>query len=336
MTDFIVRFRACFYSLLLCLGGVVVATPALAEMVVEKNKILLGEDYSVFSLKKGERALCRQACEKDGRCQAWTFVKPGARGIGECRLKRALAPGFKNGCCVSGYKKYDFRNYGDDRGRKRKVERCDEWAKKAVVLNERNIENRCGYRGRAWHSNEDRHFRRCMQLNKNEIAAERRGQKQAINVCETELGYGRKARCDHYARLAVLQNDSRRRGRCGAGGDLGWNKNYKVHLQHCMKVRKKQVFAAQEARESFLQQCYAFDRARSGPCHEYAELAISHFRKNVHKGCDLHGPRWHNNYRRHVSACRRMSPKQRAKEAKKRRLTLKTCRLFGKVGIQWR
>ena len=321
---------------LVLMFGLFVPSLALAEMVVEKNKILLGDDYSVFTLNKGERSLCREACAKDGRCQAWTFVKPGADGIGQCRLKRALAPGFTNRCCVSGYKKFDYRTKGGDKLYQSKVDFCDDWASKAVELNRKNIENRCGYRGRAWDSNEQRHFRRCMQLKKNERTAERRGQKQAIKVCVTELGYGKRARCDHYARVAVLQNDSRRRGNCGAGSDLGWNANYKVHFNRCLERRKKDTRAAQEAREGFLRQCHAFDRSKAGPCREYAELAIEHFRKNVRKGCDLHGPRWHNNYRRHVSACRRMSPKQRAKEANKRRLTLKTCRLFGKIGIQWR
>ena len=47
-----------------------------AEMIVEKNKILLGDDYSVFSLKRGERAKCRKACEKDRVCQSWTLCAP--------------------------------------------------------------------------------------------------------------------------------------------------------------------------------------------------------------------------------------------------------------------
>ena len=321
-------------GLMLC--SLLVPDELRAEMIVEKNKILLGDDYSVFSLKRGERAKCRKACEKDRVCQSWTFVRPDINGIAQCRLKRSLAAGFKNDCCVSGYKKQDFRDYGQNNNRRKKVEICDKWAGQAVKLNEENVRNVCGYRGRAWHSNEDRHFRRCMQIGPKARATERAGQKKALDVCVAELGYGKRARCDHYARIAVAQNTSRVKASCRIVNNQRWSKAYKDHFRWCLAAKKRETHTEQAAREEALRQCYSYKKVASGPCHDYAELAINHFRKNIAKGCDLHGPRWHNNYRRHVSWCRRAGPKQSSKETNKRRLTLKTCRLFGKIGIQWR
>jgi hypothetical protein len=48
-------------------------------------------------------AACRSACEYDPSCAAFTYVKPGVRGIDAvCQLKsRVPKPNFDN-CCVSG------------------------------------------------------------------------------------------------------------------------------------------------------------------------------------------------------------------------------------------
>ena len=319
-------------SVFLLLG----VTALRAEMIVEQNKIFIGNDYSVFTLKAGEHKRCRQACAKDKRCLAWTLVKPGGVAkLAECRLKREIGRSFSNKCCVSGRKKTDFRAGQGNQKQRRRVELCDKWAAEAVRLSTINERRGCGYRGRAWNVNERRYFRRCMKLGPKELRAEQRGQKQAINVCLAELDSSKKARCDHYARIAVTQNASRIKARCAAGQQNRWNKNYKVHYNYCLKNDLDEINKAQNARERLLERCYAFQVVKDSPCHKYAEAAISHFRKNVQKGCDLHGPLWHNNYRRHVSHCRQMSAKQRSRELNKRKVTLKTCRLFGKFGIKW-
>lgn len=318
------------------ISGLMVSDGVRAEMIIEKNKILLGDDYSIFSLKRGERKRCRTACEKDRRCQSWTFVRPQGDGLGQCRLKRSLAPGFGNSCCVSGYKKNDYRENHGNKRRGKKVAICDEWAAEAVEIAQENRRQACGYRGQAWHLDENRYFRRCMQIGPKARASERRGQQKAIDACVAELGYGKQARCDHYARVANEQNRSRKANACGIKNPSRWKTNYKLHYNWCLKANKKETFAEEAARNKRLQRCYAFEEQKSGPCHEYAQVAIAHFRKNVAKGCDLHGDQWHNNYRRHVSWCRKAGSKQRSRANNKRRLTLKTCRLFGKIGIQWR
>lgn len=336
-------FSVMMFAISFLMGSVTQSGVAQAEMSIENNKILLGQDYSVFPNETGSPALCRKKCAGDRRCQAWTYVRPyQVDGVGECRLKRDVSRGFKNGCCISGVKKNDYRTFDDSRGPKRQrahrqgVDFCDKWASKAISLQEQNKQNRCGYRGRAWHKNGDRHFNRCMRMGPKARKRERVAQKQAINSCIEELNYGKRSHCEHYAKTAVLQNTSWAKTGCGKVQGGRWGANYKKHYSWCLSAEKPAVVKAQKVREGKLQQCFAYEGQKSGPCHEYAETAIAHFRKNVAKGCDLHGPRWHNNYRRHVGWCRQVSPRQRFKEAKKRKLTLKTCRLLGKFGVKWR
>lgn len=333
--------RLIAFTLVLASPGMIGSVSA--EMSVENNKILLGQDYSIFPNDTGSPALCRKKCANDRRCQAWTYVRPyQADGVGECRLKRDVTTGFKNGCCISGVKKKDYRAFDEDLGPKRgrlhkaTVESCDRWADNAIELQQQNVQNRCGYRGRGWHANGERHFRRCMRLSPKARKVERIGQKNAITSCVEELNLGKRNQCDHYAKMAVLQNTSWAKSGCGSTDKGRWGRDYKKHYSWCLSAEKPAVAKAQRLRENQLQQCFAYEGAKTGPCHDYAEGAIAHFRKNIAKGCDLHGPRWHNNYRRHVGWCRTATPRQRFKETKKRQKILKTCRLLGKFGIQWR
>ena len=36
-----------------------------------------GNDYKDLDSSEQDPALCRDACQKEGRCKAWTYVKPG-------------------------------------------------------------------------------------------------------------------------------------------------------------------------------------------------------------------------------------------------------------------
>lgn len=321
----------------LFLAGLFFAPSAHAEMVVERDKLLIGDDYSVFPVNEGRARVCREACAKDRRCEAWTFIRPGRTGVGQCRLKRTVAPGFKNSCCVSGYKTgNEYDDYDAGRPGQRKAARCRDYSQQAVAFNEINVDSRCGYRGRAWHSNAKRHFRHCMRIGNKERNLEINAQKRAVRACEQEVGFSKRARCDHYARTSVNQERSRVKAGCGFTNKDRWTANFKNHMNWCMRTPKRQIWREIDAREQELRRCFAFEGPRSGPCHDYATTAISHFRKNIEKGCDLHGERWHNNYRRHFRWCKKVSSTSRRREIDKRRVTLKTCRLFGKFGIQWK
>jgi hypothetical protein len=69
-----------------------------------------GSYYANFDLAADNPALCRDRCQKDPRCRAWTYVKPGVQGPApRCWLKNAVPPVRRDVCCVSGTKTDDRR-----------------------------------------------------------------------------------------------------------------------------------------------------------------------------------------------------------------------------------
>ncbi len=63
-----------------------------------------GKDYKAFYMDKEYWPDCMSACQKDPKCSAWTYVKPGYQGPkGRCYLKSSIPQGVYNKCCVSGY-----------------------------------------------------------------------------------------------------------------------------------------------------------------------------------------------------------------------------------------
>ena len=56
-----------------------------------------------FELSRDDPNLCKQACENDPACKAYTYVRPGFQGPkGRCWLKSAVPAPQRNDCCVSG------------------------------------------------------------------------------------------------------------------------------------------------------------------------------------------------------------------------------------------
>ena len=64
-----------------------------------------GSDYDNFDLPKADPNLCADACEKDQKCRAYTYVKPGVQGNNaRCWLKDSVPSASQSNCCVSGVK----------------------------------------------------------------------------------------------------------------------------------------------------------------------------------------------------------------------------------------
>lgn len=63
-----------------------------------------GWDYQSFELNNPREILCQWSCQKDRRCVAWTYVKPGYQAPrAKCWLKNRIPKAVKNSCCTSGY-----------------------------------------------------------------------------------------------------------------------------------------------------------------------------------------------------------------------------------------
>lgn len=64
-----------------------------------------GSDYRNFAITSGSEAQCQDACLREQRCRAWTYVRPGYQGPqARCWLKGVAPPAVRNNCCVSGLK----------------------------------------------------------------------------------------------------------------------------------------------------------------------------------------------------------------------------------------
>ena len=64
----------------------------------------IGGDLRDFELKpdQGDDA-CRQACDGDDKCRAWTFARAGYVGKNpRCYLKHEIKPPQRSPCCISG------------------------------------------------------------------------------------------------------------------------------------------------------------------------------------------------------------------------------------------
>jgi 1-phosphatidylinositol phosphodiesterase len=64
-----------------------------------------GYDFQNFDLPAPRPHLCKEACERDQGCAAFTYVNPGVQGpSARCWLKNSVPQAVPNACCVSGVK----------------------------------------------------------------------------------------------------------------------------------------------------------------------------------------------------------------------------------------
>jgi 1-phosphatidylinositol phosphodiesterase len=82
-----------------------VGRPPAAPRSLEVNVNRPGGDIANFDLPEARPHLCREACMRDGRCLAFTYVNPGVQGPRpRCWLKGSVPPPVADGCCTSGVK----------------------------------------------------------------------------------------------------------------------------------------------------------------------------------------------------------------------------------------
>jgi hypothetical protein len=81
-------------------GGLVEMRPGPIESSVDRT----GGDYRQSDVSKSPNAeACKQACEADNRCRAWTYVRPGYVGAAaRCYLKEKITRPRRRPCCMSG------------------------------------------------------------------------------------------------------------------------------------------------------------------------------------------------------------------------------------------
>jgi hypothetical protein len=71
---------------------------------VENSIDRVGGDYRNFEIPASQDvSACKQACEGENRCRAWSFVRPGYGGpTARCYLKDKITPPKRRPCCMAG------------------------------------------------------------------------------------------------------------------------------------------------------------------------------------------------------------------------------------------
>ncbi|RPI71708.1 MAG: hypothetical protein EHM45_23180 [Desulfobacteraceae bacterium] len=74
---------------------------------IEENTDRPGMNINNFDLPRNLPTLCRQACQDDPNCKAWTYVHPGIQGPkARCWLKSGVPAPVNSPCCVSGVREF--------------------------------------------------------------------------------------------------------------------------------------------------------------------------------------------------------------------------------------
>ena len=88
---------------LLLLSSVSIAQQATLSLEPDTDRP--GNNYRNFDLEQPDMDFCLDACQKDPRCKAFTYVNPGVQGPkARCWLKDAVPPAESSSCCISGVK----------------------------------------------------------------------------------------------------------------------------------------------------------------------------------------------------------------------------------------
>lgn len=87
-------------------GAGAAGNTAATHYAMELNMNRYGDDYKDLDLDSADPRLCAQACMKETKCKAWTYVKPGVQADNaKCWLKDKVPPATPDENCVSGVKK---------------------------------------------------------------------------------------------------------------------------------------------------------------------------------------------------------------------------------------
>jgi hypothetical protein len=97
--QFLIRATAELTVLLPVLLFIVLAGSAQAQTGYDRR----GGDYTSFTIRTGDPALCAARCEREARCLAWSFSYPRSENaLSVCWLKSKVPPRIEDKCCVSG------------------------------------------------------------------------------------------------------------------------------------------------------------------------------------------------------------------------------------------
>lgn len=134
---------------------------------------------------------------------------------------------------------------------------CSDYARDAVRDNEFNERRNCGFKGPRWSDNQTAHFGWCMIFPKR-AEEESEARKAQLEECRDERRgrrAGRRANCETYAKIAVVQADANKKYDCNyRGGE--WIGEERPHFRWCMRARRDYLIDEIRYRAGELQKCF--------------------------------------------------------------------------------
>jgi len=211
----------------------------------QRNIIIHSGDYDSYQLgpRQGWGA-CKRSCDGDPRCKAWTFI----RGTRQCRLKYIVGESVRNNCCVSGVKRGAATQRGSQQGF------CSDYASRATESQEANLAQRCRYRGPRWNSQYAAHYQYCLRVARASANSETAARRDLLDRCRSHAGSSKKARCDHFVRIAMEQAATNRSARCGFEGPR-WSGRQGRYMRRCQNQKRAVTLDDTLRREKKLRSC---------------------------------------------------------------------------------
>ncbi len=280
-------------------------------------------DYDQFQIQ-GPRAAraCQEACDRDPRCRAWTYLKT----VSQCRLKHEPGLAVKNGCCVAGYKQLAPAAATAPDSQYAKQEYCADYARVAVRAQDGNLQQACGLSGTRWNTSYRDHYAYCLRAPRPEVDDETAVRADELARCTQSAARGQDAKCDHYVRATMVQLSSAQAGGCQVDrNDPRWAPSAEVHARACRVAPNRVLDNAIAERERQLAACFETAGSGEAGCTQYASTAVAQFQQNLANGCGLSGTRWHAGKARHYQWCRSASAEARTGETQGRKTDIARC-----------
>jgi len=295
------------------------APPAFAQDgQMMRDKMIQWGDYDQFQVAgPGGPRSCAETCANDPRCKAWTFIRP----VNQCRLKHDVGQIVDNGCCVSGIKPEERVT---ETGGKQRF--CADYARKALDANMRNERQGCGLHGGRWSDDFQTHYSWCMGVHRDESSTEASARETGLAQCQQSADEGADAKCDHFARVSMVQVETALKAHCPLPpGDPRWANNADVHRRACRQAPTRVLAGDIAAREAVLSTCLVAAGQAQEACAAYADKAVEQVHAAANSGCEVTGPNWSTARAQHLQWCLGADPGARRAQSEDRDRQLTIC-----------
>jgi PAN domain len=286
-----------------------------------RDTIIQGADYDDFQIQGPQAGrACQEACARDPRCKAWTYIKT----VGQCRLKHQLGQKVKNGCCVAGYKSVVEPPVGN--GQYARQQFCADYANVATAAQDNNLQQGCGLVGPRWTASYRDHYAYCLRTPQDAVETETSLRSDDLARCTQSASTGLEAKCDHYVRATMVQIASAASGGCQVDQrDPRWAPEAQTHARACRIAPNRVLDDAIAERERVLSACFESAGTEQADCTRYATTALTQFQQGLDNACGFSGQRWHASKARHYQFCRSATAQIRNGETQARSADLARC-----------